>query len=798
MKTNQLAIIYAPFSYFSKIGEEHWDETYLYKDMVQFYLPLLKSLEAEEIPPCTIAISPLLLEVWEKHDFQHRFFLYLQREKKEDSLQVFLRWNRNLLNGLRYLYGQEKIECIPTTTSHCLLPFLSTRKGKEIQISYSINTFQSYFHKKPRGFWVEEGFVTEEIEEILHEEGIQYTFLNREILPDDYVMELNPYFSFRNMFIIPYGGEREQKVSREMKALSNVFVGSIEAGISPKELFSFLKKGKSEWMNFQLPNQLFIENLHSFSTMERKGTINQNFGDRWLNKLNHEVYTIGYEMEQALWECIDFTQSALFLQMMKKWFIVSSKEWAEILVKDIEKKEYVFDRLNMHVKHFTYLHSMVDKDSVVHETGYSIFSNLSLEHLKMLRGTFSNEPLYLGNQEDSKLNILMLSWEFPPLVVGGLSRHVFDLSRTLAKQGHQVFVITTFVEGLPAYEKIQGVHVCRVLSLQPHHSDFFAWVNSLNTAMVHESLRLCKHIPFHLVHAHDWLVGSAARVIQTQLNIPLICTIHATEHGRNNGIHNSLQESVHEKERRLIHHAQAVIVCSEYMKKELIDLFYVPPGKISVFPNGIDPEMFLSHSRSNNIKKKYRLSSSDRLIFSVGRVVYEKGFHILIEAAEIIRKEQPGVRFIIAGKGPLLHEYRALVKEKRLDDYVQFIGYITDDERNQLLHFSEAVVFPSLYEPFGIVALEGMIVGKPTIVTNTGGLQTIVEDGVSGIKVRPGDAFHLAEQISLLLQDKEYARLLGENGKQRAETMFGWDHIATETTKLFEDNVITFREKGGG
>ncbi|MDQ0244444.1 glycosyltransferase involved in cell wall biosynthesis [Bacillus fengqiuensis] len=800
MKTNQLAVIYAPFAYFSKMGEAHWDETDLYRDMVQFYLPLLNYLEAEEIPPCTIAISPLLLELWDRPDFQQRFFLYLQKENKKDFIQVLLRWNHNLLNFLRHLYGQEKIECIPTTASHCLLPFLSTRKGKEIQISYGVHIFEDCFREKPRGFWVEEGFVTEEIEEILHGEGVQYTFLNRQFLLEDHVIESSPYFSSRNMFIIPYGEEGEEiekKVSGGMKALSNVFMVTIETGSIPKKLFSFLKKGKGESVNFQLPKQFFIENLHS-STIRKKAAINPKFGERWLNQLNHEIHTIVYEMEETLWKCIDFAQSALFLQMMKTWFIVSSKEWVQFLAKDMEKKEYVLNCLNMHVKHFKSLYRMVEEGSVIDETiDCSIFSYLSIEHLKTLRGTFSSEPLYLNNQENSRLNILMLSWEFPPLVVGGLSRHVFDLSRTLAKQGHQVFVITTFVEGLPAYEKIQGVHVCRVLSLQPHHSDFFAWVNSLNTAMVHEGLRLCKHIPFHLVHAHDWLVGSAARVIQAQLKIPLICTIHATEHGRNNGIHNSLQESVHEKEKRLIHDAQAVIVCSEYMKKELIDLFYVRPDKISVFPNGIEPGMFLSQCRSNNIKKKYRLSSNDRLIFSVGRVVYEKGFHILIEAAEIIRKETANVRFIVAGKGPLLHEYRALVKEKELDSHIQFIGYVTDDERNQLFHLSEIVVFPSLYEPFGIVALEGMVVGKPTIVTNTGGLQTIVEDGVSGIKVRPDDAVHLAEKILILLQDKEYARRLGEKGKKRVETVFGWDHIATETTKLFEDNVLTFQEKGG-
>jgi len=799
MKTNQLAIIYAPFSYFSKMGEVYWDETDLYQDMIQFYLPLLNYLETEEIPPCIMAISPLLLELWDRSDFQQRFSLYLQKENKEDSLRVFLRWNHNLLNGLRHFYEQEKIECIPTTASHCVLPFLSTRKGKEIQIRYGIHLFEACFREKPRGFWIEEGFVTEEIEEILHGEGIQYTFLNRKFLLEDDVMESTPYFSSRNMFIIPYAEEIEKKVSGEMKTLSAVLTTSMETASIPEKLCFLLKKGKCESINFQLPKQFLIEYLHSSSTLRTKAAMNRKFGEQWLNQFNHEIYTIVYEMEDTLWKCMDFAPDALFLQMMKTWFIVSSKEWVQFLAKDMEKKEYVLNCLNMHVKHFKSLYRMVEEGLVLDEktTDCSIFSYLSMEHLKTLRGTFSSEPLYLDNQEKSKLNILMLSWEFPPLVVGGLSRHVFDLSRTLTKQGHQVFVITTFVEGLPAYEKIQGVHVCRVLSLQPHHSDFFAWVNSLNAAMVHESLRLYKHIPFHLVHAHDWLVGSAARVIQTQLNIPLICTIHATEHGRNNGIHNSLQESVHEKEKRLIHDAQAVIVCSEYMKKELIDLFYVQPDKISVFPNGIEPGMFLSQCRSNNITKKYRLSSDDRLIFSVGRVVYEKGFHILIEAADIIRKEKANVRFIVAGKGPLLHEYRALVKEKKLDEYIQFIGYITDDERNQLFHLSEIVVFPSLYEPFGIVALEGMVVGKPTIVTNTGGLQTIVEDGVSGIKVRPDDAFHLAEKILILLQDKEYAGRLGENGKKRVETMFGWDHIATKTTKLFEDNVVTFQEKGG-
>jgi glycosyltransferase involved in cell wall biosynthesis len=795
MKKNQLLVIYAPFSYIVQLKEPGWDKTDLYEEIVQFYLPLLKHAEAETIPPCTIAISPLLLELWNEPDFQQQFLLYLQKEHHHSFLELFTRFNRNIADALVYLAGEEKIECIPTTASHCLLPYLATREGKETQIEYGMNVFETYFGKKPNGFWVEEGFVTEELEEILHEKGIQYTFADTRFILNDETKPF-PYAFSRNIAIIPFEAKAKKKVSREMIAFSNVHVESIEAGAIPDNLFSSLQALKRPSINFSLPKQWVMQACHS-SDVKIRHTIEKHFAEHWLNSATQEIYTISYEMEQVLKEYAGFVEPPIYFKMLKKWFIVSSKEWVRSLGEQQGTKQDIWESLDAHIEQFRMLCRLTSKEGMNQLIDESFpFGHLSARHIKGIQGLFKNRPVDLGKQKAGRLNILMLSWEFPPLVVGGLSRHVFDLSRTLAKQGHQVYVITTFVEGLPAYEKVHGVHVCRVLSLQPHHTDFFAWVNSLNAAMVHESLRLSRSISFNLVHAHDWLVGSAAQVIQTRLHIPLICTIHATEHGRNNGIHNALQEHVHKKEARLIDTAQAVIVCSEYMKQELLHLFYVPPNKISVFPNGIDPEMFLSTCRFNRIRKKYRLSPKEKLVFSVGRVVYEKGFQILMESAEMLRRERADVRFIIAGKGPLLHEYRMMAKEKGMEDYIQFIGYITDDERNQLLHLSDIVVFPSLYEPFGIVALEGMIVGKPTIVTDTGGLQTIIEDGVSGIIVRTGDAGHLAEQLSLLLTQEEYASYLGKNGKKRAETMFGWEHIAIKTTKLFQDEIFSFTERG--
>jgi 1,4-alpha-glucan branching enzyme len=798
MKKHRLIVIHAHFPYLSKINELYWDETPLFEDMIQWYIPLLQHLNTKKIPPCTVTFSPILLEIWDRPMFQDAFLQYLKRLKRGDLVTLFLRWNRNLINGFRALYDEGEIECIPTTASHCLLPYLSTRKGKQVQIHYGIKTFETYFHKRPMGFWVEEGFVTEEIEELLHEEGIRYTFLHEQFLSKDTLFDSTPFLSSRNVLIIPYNEGIWGKVSGEMKALPDEVVIQTVEGESRLKILSFFERLQEERANFQLPKQFFIEDLHCSSKINMKMKFDKTFSEKWLNMQNHEIYSITHQMEQILWECMELTKSSIFLKMLKKWLLVSSKEWTQLLTKNKEKKEYVVYHLNIHIKQFSQFYESSRKGgSVPKQADDPIFQILSIDHVKFMKTSFNNQIFDLQQTEKEQLNILMLSWEFPPLVVGGLSRHVFDLSRALAKQGHHVVVMTMFVEGLPAYEKFQGVHVYRVLSLQPHHSDFLAWVNSLNAAMVRESLILCKKIKFHLIHAHDWLVGSAAQIIQEQLNIPLISTIHATEHGRNNGIHTPLQRTVHEKEKRLIHHSQAVIVCSDYMKNELIDLFYVSPEKISVFPNGIDPQMFLAQCRPLNIQKKYGLSSDDPLVFSIGRLVYEKGFHILIEAAEMVLKKIPNTHFVIAGKGPLLHEYRALVKEKKLNRHVQFIGYITDEERNHLLDLCNIVVFPSLYEPFGIVALEGMIVGKPTVVTDTGGLQAIVEDGISGVKVRPNDAQHLAQQMISLLKNEEWANQLGRDGKKRAETMFRWDQIARDTTRLFERNVFSFQKRGG-
>ncbi|MGX6442753.1 glycosyltransferase family 4 protein [Neobacillus sp. K501] len=383
-----------------------------------------------------------------------------------------------------------------------------------------------------------------------------------------------------------------------------------------------------------------------------------------------------------------------------------------------------------------------------------------------------------------RLKILMLCWEYPPNVVGGLSRHVFGLSVQLAEMGHEIHVLTAGNGSIPSFEIIKGVKVHRVLPLN-YDDDFLTWIAGLNLAFAFKVEKLAEEVTFDIIHAHDWLVGSSAIILKEFLGIPLLTTIHATERGRHNGIHTEIQRFIDDKEKRLIAESDHLIVCSDFMREQLLRVFQVTAEKIAVIANGIEqidstvePEELFPNLKN----KKY--------VFSVGRMVKEKGFETLIEAAKIVKETEIDISFIIAGKGPMLERYRKIVTDEELDHYIAFIGYVTELERNSLLASCEMAVFPSLYEPFGIVALEAMILGRPTIVSNIGGLKGIVNHLQTGLLMIPGDANSLLDNIQWLLQNPENGMELGKKARQIVISLYGWKRIALETVHIIEDTLI--------
>jgi glycogen synthase len=388
----------------------------------------------------------------------------------------------------------------------------------------------------------------------------------------------------------------------------------------------------------------------------------------------------------------------------------------------------------------------------------------------------------------SRLTILILSWEYPPNVVGGLSRHVSGLSIHLARLGLNVHVLTAGNEYLPSNEIINNVNIHRVKPLNEQDRDFFSWIGGLNLAMAQKAAELSVEMKFDLIHVHDWLVGAAGIVLKESFSIPLLTTIHATEHGRNSGIHNEIQHFIHEKEQQLINYSDQIIVCSKYMEHELITVFKAQKEKLVIIPNGIEVDQGIFKS-----EKFFRNSFNKKIIFSIGRMVEEKGFKTMIKAASIAKENGLNLFFVIAGKGPMLERYRQEVIRRRLEEQLVFIGYITDAEKNSYLLQSDISVFPSLYEPFGIVALESMILGRPTIVSNVGGLKGTVLHMKTGLLMVPGDAESLLEQINFLIENPKKAEEIGLEGRKIVKGLYGWNRIASETMRVIEDVIINKR-----
>jgi glycogen synthase len=387
-----------------------------------------------------------------------------------------------------------------------------------------------------------------------------------------------------------------------------------------------------------------------------------------------------------------------------------------------------------------------------------------------------------------KLKVLILSWEFPPNIVGGLSRHVVGLATHLSEQGHEVHVLTAGKHNLPSFEVMNGIIVHRVRPVNEYDDHFLSWIAGLNMAMAFKADQLVEEIDFDLIHAHDWLVGAAAISLKELVEIPLLTTIHATEHGRNNGIYTEMQQFIHEKEQQLIIESDQIIVCSEYMKDELNRVFLLQNKNITVIPNGIEPL---------TVKKKIAEVipelADKKYIFSIGRIVEEKGFETIIEAAAIAKEKKQNFIFVIAGKGPMLTEYQNQVIVRGLEGYVSFIGYVTDEQRNALIEACELAVIPSLYEPFGIVVLEAMALGKPTVVSNTGGMKGIIKHLQTGMLMVPGNPKSLLEQIEFLLNQPEKAKEIGSKGKQIVQSLYGWKRIAAETSRIMKDTLLRKR-----
>jgi glycosyltransferase involved in cell wall biosynthesis len=387
-----------------------------------------------------------------------------------------------------------------------------------------------------------------------------------------------------------------------------------------------------------------------------------------------------------------------------------------------------------------------------------------------------------------ELTVMMLTWEFPPRIIGGISPHVYYLSRNLAKNGVKVYVVTCDFPGAPQHEVIDGVEVFRVDSYKNPSPDFATWVYLMNVNMQKEAAALVNSLGGNVdvFHAHDWLVANAGIGLKHVFRKPLLTTIHSTEIGRRNGIHFDYERMIHETEAWLTYEAWKVICCSDYMVSHVKWAFGLPTDKLVMTPNGVDAEAYtrMEQQDLSSFRGKFALPE-EKIVLFVGRLVYEKGVHVLINTVPKVL-EKVNAKFIIVGNGYMKEQLSNIVKNMGLAHKVHFTGFVDDETLRKLQKCADVSVVPSLFEPFGIVALEAMAAKSPVVVSDTGGLSEIVEHEVTGVKVYANNPESLTWGITKVLLDENFANLIKTNAYKKVQEKYNWNKIAQQTKANYE------------
>lgn len=383
----------------------------------------------------------------------------------------------------------------------------------------------------------------------------------------------------------------------------------------------------------------------------------------------------------------------------------------------------------------------------------------------------------------------MLSWDFPPRETGGTAAHVAGLSQALAAQGHDVVVLTTaHPRANREAEALGPVRVVRGVADLPWlpKTEPVSRTASANHAMVKLGARLPTLLDGwrpDVVHGHDWRMGWASDSLSSIFNVPFILTMHGTERVRHGGqLPPGAPSDINSIEWWLAFQADRLISPTRFMVDQLVSGFELPPELVVRIPNGIDPDLWKPPvDGSSNDDPVER----EQLVLSWGRVQFEKGFQVLARSMATVRTRVPGVECTIAGRGSYQPELQAQIDVEGVSDIVRIAGFVDDTELRALTQRAGCVVIPSLYEPFGLVALEALAAGAPLVVARTGGLAELIEGTDAGLTFEPGRPDDLANCIERVLTDQLLADELTRNARDLIERKYSWKAIASATAHVY-------------
>jgi glycosyltransferase involved in cell wall biosynthesis len=389
-----------------------------------------------------------------------------------------------------------------------------------------------------------------------------------------------------------------------------------------------------------------------------------------------------------------------------------------------------------------------------------------------------------------KLRIAHFAWEsLHSIPVGGISPHVTELAAAQERKGNEVHVFTRIGANQKIYEVIDGVHY--------HRCPF-----GFGSNFVHEMNNMCKSMAYYffetenvsgafdIIHGHDWHVVNALDEIKKARGKKVILTLHSSQYGRDgNHFHNGTSNDIKNIEWYGSYIADKLIVCSNTMKNETQWIHKVPDWKMSVIHNGINVNHFDGFIDPwNDVKKRYGIGVMDPTALFLGRLTYQKGPDLMLEAIPNVLRDYPNAKFIFSGDGDMRGNLENRARQLNLSHAVKFTGYVPLNEKDNLLKACDFLVVPSRNEPFGIVVLEAWSCGKPVIATHGTGAGEIVWHDVTGLKVYH-DPNSIAWGIKSMFSNNEKARWMGENGRSAAEKEFNWGNIADNTLKIYKETL---------
>ncbi len=386
------------------------------------------------------------------------------------------------------------------------------------------------------------------------------------------------------------------------------------------------------------------------------------------------------------------------------------------------------------------------------------------------------------------MRMLVLTPEFPPLVKGGVGKQVGELATALVEQGHSVTVMALAPQGnVPGAPSGGNPEVHWVPVPSPSPPGYAADVLHQNLAMLSACIQLGRH-DYDLVVLQHYTPGLAAVEVARAWGIPLVWHAHAMysatleDTGLQSETHQELQY-FRAFERTIGRQACRVVAISSYIAQLCTDLLDIPPSRIAVIPKSLHLEDFRPYSA-------HKKRNQPPIVAFVGRISWEKGLEMLLEAISQLSAQEFPVHLLVAGIAEdhaYLDSIKALIQRLGISQQVMMRGFVGGVDLIKLYHQAAVVAIPSRYEAFGRVAIEAMAAGTPVVATAVGGLREVIADEVNGMLV--ANAEEMASALKVILTDRDLAARLSANGLTTVADTYSWPRVLRQTLDCYEECI---------